>query len=226
MAERIIIGLGTGRCGTNSLQHMLDRLAETKITHEILPVNEASWIPSPKYFNKICSYFDNLEYEIAGDIAFYYLPYFYLFKERYEHIKFIGLKRDKQAVVESYLKKTATRNHLSFPNNDFEDFRWDIKYPKFYDMPKEKALGSYYDLYYGELFYLQDLFPKQVRVFDIEDLNSIAGVKKIFKFLNLPLDRIEDSFVSVHENSIDVTPIGIIKRGKFKSEIKRLLRRI
>ncbi|MBD3225247.1 MAG: hypothetical protein GF313_10990 [Caldithrix sp.] len=197
--KKIIIGLGTGRCGTQSLVALLNQYPDTHIDHERFPI-ESTWLPNLRYFNNLCHYFEGQNATIVGDVSFYNLNYFYLFTERYKDIKFIGLRRNKNQTVHSYFKKTEGRNHFAFPHKYDEHRLWDKKFPKFLDMEKETALRAYYDFYYGQLYYLQHVFPGTVKVFDVADLNSQKGVEDIFKFLELDKKYLDENFIHVKKN--------------------------
>ena len=90
--DRIVIGLGTGRCGTRSLAKFLTQNG-VKATHERYklfwnPEKESRW-------GKIIG-------RIEPDVAYYWLNYVDLIIDRYPGAKFICLKRKKEAVIASY----------------------------------------------------------------------------------------------------------------------------
>ena len=205
--KKVIIGLGTGRCGTQSLVSLLNQIPDVHIDHERFSV-QATWLPSLTYFEKLCAYFETRPEKVVGDVSFYHLPYVYLFMERYKHSKFIGLKRPKESTLASYDKKTSGRNHFSYPNTHNEHRLWDEKYPKFYKRDKHTAMSDYYDLYYGQMAYLEHLFPDQVKVFDMEQLNSKQGVRAIFSFLNVRYRHIDDHFINIRQNIAGETKTG------------------
>ncbi|MDZ7725845.1 MAG: hypothetical protein U5R06_24220 [candidate division KSB1 bacterium] len=223
--KKVIIGLGTGRCGTQSLVGLLNQVPDTHIDHERFPI-QATWLANTKYFERICAYLEQREENIVGDVSFYNLPYVYLFMERYKNIKFIGLRRDKEATLQSYDRKTTGRNHFSYPNTDHEHRLWDEKYPKFLDRDKYTAMSDYYDLYYGQTAYLEKLFPHKVRVFDMEDLNFRQGVQSIFDFLKIKFPHIDEHFINIHRNVTGETKTGFTpdQSSVFKRMIQKWTR--
>ena len=106
---RIIIGLGTGRCGTVSLKHLLAMQLHTQATHEtmLLPhkYNEHKYV---QYMRKLY----NRKFRIAADVALWNLPYVTTILAEYPSTKFICLKRDKEETIQSFMRKTKNgRNH-------------------------------------------------------------------------------------------------------------------
>jgi len=128
----IIIGLGTGRCGTQTLARLLNMQKSALITHEKNP-HTISWIGSDDVIlsniqefeqaiktgkpelsithfatNKnIQEKMDSIKsVKLVGDVAFYYLPYVRLILKKNFNIQFICLQRDEEETVNSYIKKT------------------------------------------------------------------------------------------------------------------------
>lgn len=200
------MGLGTGRCGTQSLVNLLNQLPDTHIDHERFS-RHATWLPSMRYFEKICAYFEARDEHNVGDVSFYNLPYVYLFMERYKYIKFVVLQRDKEATLASYDHKTRGRNHFSCPQTAHEHRLWDEKYPKFLNQPKRIAMADYYDLYYGQTAYLERLYPDKVKVFDLDHLNSIEGIRAIFRFLDLNRHSVHHNMIGIRQNVAGETKI-------------------
>jgi hypothetical protein len=108
----------------------------------------------------------------------------------YHKTKFICLKRDKEAVIKSFVRKTPKRNHWT----SFESVHWDSEawprearcpykmcYPRF-DAGKEEAIGLYYDYYEDVSEVYEQAFPDSFRIFPVEDLNTRDGCEKILRF--------------------------------------------
>ena len=130
--KTLIISIGTGRSGSVSLSKFLShqksmyvlhegRLKEKKIRKlfkwENDEINIFNWIEELKKYNDTNDFF--------GDTGMYYLPYTKKLINRYPHIKIIGLIRDKDEVVNSYLRKTKGRNH--WYNHDGKEWKKDKK---------------------------------------------------------------------------------------------------
>ncbi len=224
------MGLGTGRSGTQTLVALLNQYPDAHITHEQFPI-ESTWLPNSRYFDRLCNYLDDRPETIVGDVSFYNLNYFYLFRERYNNIKFVCLKREKEATIQSYKRKTEGRNHFSFPNEAHEHRLWDKKFPMILNKDKDEALSFYYDHYYGQTAYLEHIYPDVIRTFDLSCLNTEEGLEGIFDFLKLKTEYIDDQFLNIKENTgfvtkTDFKPTKVNKHSfnSFKEYIKRLFR--
>ncbi len=184
---RIIIGLGTGRCGTVSLAALLTLQQYTHATHELMLLphrfNERKF---EAYMRKL----SNRQVRISADVALWNLPYVTSILAEYPSTKFICLKRDKKTVVKSFMAKTPDRNHWTrFDSEYWDQIEWykEMKcpyrngYPRF-DADKEKAIGLYWDYYEMVSETYEQSFPDNFRIFPVEDLNTRDGCEKILSF--------------------------------------------
>lgn len=190
----VILGIGTGRCGTVSLARLLDAQPGVICTHEDQPYlpwhfnweNEADWeafhIHVARFRQK------QSKAKMVGDVAFYWLPYLHEMLSSFPGLKVICLKRDRDETIASYMKKTRGRNHW-MPHDGSQwrlDPTWDPCYPKYPDaQTKEEAIGRYWDDYYRTAERWAQHWPDQVRIFDMDVLNSEEGQDQIFDFLGL-----------------------------------------
>lgn len=203
MAKRLIIGLGTGRCGTSSLRSLLEMQPNTHATHETMLL--------PHKFNerKYRQYMKRLwdrSADIAADVALWNLPYVTTIMSGYPTTKFICLTRDKEAVVKSFMQKTAkNRNHWTRYDSEhwdeelwFREKRCPYKncYPRF-DASKEEALGLYWDYYHIVAETYERAFPDSFRIFPLEFLNSRDGCESILDFAGYKEMAIK---VGIHKN--------------------------
>lgn len=163
--RRLIFGLGSGRCGTTSLSYLLNLQKDTEVTHEYHtddPFNID--LVSPPHLVMFCL-IDLLarESKIVGDSSFYWLRHLKMVSSFKGDLRFICLKRDKKATVDSYLK---TPVHDKNPMKDYG----------------RKEFNRYYDEYYMWADYYVDKHPDIFRIFDIEDLNTAEGQEAILTF--------------------------------------------
>jgi hypothetical protein len=188
-----IFGLGTGRCGTQSLAKLLNAQQESKITHEY-----SSILP----WDKDIVAFDNKFKEISsrsghfiGDVASYYLPYtsHILRKVSQEYIKFIILKRDINEVCESFMRKTHGRNHWQ-SNHSGRKCKWDIAFPCFNSLhTKREAIKEYYHLYYDMCAEI----PEDLKyIINTNDLNSPGEVNRMLDWVGFN----NPTFKKIHIN--------------------------
>jgi len=131
----IVIGLGSGRCGTASLAKLLNAQHGAAVFHEMSPSNvRFSGTPRP-ILNAIEEFQAILDggdpsmltvdlsrdvsvrryeqisgmqsFSMIGDIAFYYLTYVDMIASRFPNVRFICLKREKKATVRSWMQKSS-----------------------------------------------------------------------------------------------------------------------
>lgn len=184
--KKIIIGVGTGRCGTTTFARLIGEQADATATHEKWRM---PWRFNRKAIDKNLKMLHAYPTWIVSDAGFYYLPYTQYILESRPSAKFVCLKRDREDTVRSYLRKTEGRDHWRWPllRKGGRDKRWDRCYPKFLARTKEEALGCYWDLYYGRSEELQERFPGSFRVFSMEPaLNSEEEQRRLFEFLEIP----------------------------------------
>ena len=134
----IVIGLGTGRCGTASLSNLLKEQPGAMCFHE-LNVAAMCFFDTPRpVFNTIEEYelilaggetrmltadlsrkgvvrdYDKLikmeRVSLLGDVAYYYLSYVADIAARFPSVRFVCLKRDRTRTVQSWLKQSAVHS--------------------------------------------------------------------------------------------------------------------
>jgi hypothetical protein len=185
--RQIIVGLGTGRCGTQSLSAFLSMQFKAIVLHERRSCH-VRWQGSEAEVGDLLRWCrDASDVRIVGDVGFYYLPYVEYALSREPRTKFPCLQRDRTATVESYLRKTRRRNHWVRHRGIFyRHDKWDACYPKYDCSNKAQAIGRYWDDYYERAAQLESEFPANVRVFSTENLNTPAGQHQILDFLEVP----------------------------------------
>ena len=157
--RRILIGLGSGRCGTTSLAALLDAQPDTRVTHTAARLRYE--MPSTRQGSRDAAVFVRRMLTgtkgVVGDVAQYWLPYVPGF--RHGNARFVCMQRDKRATIEDYLSKA--------------------------DDPADEGLGRrlgiYIDTYYRHARRLADS-RNDFRIYDIETLNTQDGVERILSF--------------------------------------------
>mmetsp|Transcript_32551 Transcript_32551/g.45161 ORF Transcript_32551/g.45161 Transcript_32551/m.45161 type:complete len:229 (-) Transcript_32551:492-1178(-) len=117
--KRVVIGVGTGRCGTKSFQKLLNKQPGTSITHETgaewcypdctgcsdLYWNDAGHEPSHEerraLAGKRLQELQRRKAELVGDIAAWNLPYVEHFLELDPEVKILVLKRTREHTIRS-----------------------------------------------------------------------------------------------------------------------------
>ena len=194
--RKIIMGLGTGRCGTMSLAAILDAQFQYNISHEMywrLP-----WIPIRNYLDMVMKCIVT-QYPgvVIGDVGFYYLNYVEMILEWADTTKFVCLKRERDGVIDSNTRcgKSLGANHFTSTKSKHWDSSIDLNrvesrvyrtcFPKF-DAPREEAIGMYWDEYYRRAEIWQNKYPDNFKIFDMNaTLNTLEGQKAVLKFCGM-----------------------------------------
>jgi len=184
---QIVIGLGTGRCGTHSLAHLLNAQRDATVYHE-KEEHKISWGGSEQAIDTLLTWaMAQEQLQLVGDVGFYYLPYVEYILTRKPSVKFICLQRNCADTVASYLKKTPDRNHwVDHQGNGWQPCRWDACYPKYAVPDKQSALTLYWYDYYFTATRLQALYPNNFRIFPMTALNHKKHQQAILAFLEVP----------------------------------------
>ncbi len=185
-SPRIVLGLGTGRCGTQSLAAILNHQERARVTHERHGPGIAWQGDEDRVTAFMRQYLATSGFDLVGDVAFYYLPYVEHALSLAPDTKFVCLKRDRKSTVDSYLTWSYGRN--SWMQHDGTRWRmndWYRCYPKYPVGDKEEAIGRYWDEYYDRAAALEASCARSFRVFPTESLNTAAGQHEIFEFLGL-----------------------------------------
>lgn len=157
-----IIGMGSGRCGTQTLARLLDGCDFYKCVHE----------PNPKLpWNVNKSQFRPHNNHEHSSVALYYGKYWRYF----DNVRFIVLKRDKEETVQSFLDITPDRDHWSSPQNEL----WDMCFPTYDDLDKRESIERYYDEYY-------EMMPKDALWIETQHLSVRAAQEDIFDWAEIP----------------------------------------
>jgi len=196
---KLIIGLGTGRCGTSSLSLLFNSQKDSYFTHEFIP-------HLPWNFNAF-TLLDRLEElkkfkgNYIGDVALYYLPYVRFILSVEPKTKFICLERNREKVIKSFLSICKERDMwTNDPNRTVTPI--EISFPKYPISDKKLAIGMYWDEYFELAHQLEKEFPNNFKIFQIEKLNSKEGVKEILDFAGFENPILETSLKISHINPI------------------------
>ncbi len=157
------------------------------------------------------------EVKLLGDIAYYYLNYVGDILEVEPDCRFVCLKRDREQTVASWMKKSTIRrwkslwladrlkalitrtpfhteyNHWQEHDGSVwkQDPVWDSCFPKFEAATKEEAIRRYWDYYYTEAAKQEQRYPESFRIFDITDLSSDDGQRRILTFAGLSAEEMD-----------------------------------
>jgi hypothetical protein len=260
---KIVIGLGSGRSGTASLTSLIGRQAGAICFHEMNPScavfngNPQPHLNAVREFQKLLAggartrltidysrqssvaTYEKLQthtsLKLIGDIAYYYLNYVEEMFEISPECVAICMKRDREATVTSWMKKSSiqrwpslwladklkswlTRTPFYTEYNYWQEHDgsrwkkdpvWDSCFPKFAADSKREAIGMYWDYYYREADRLQQKYPDRFRVFDIQDLSNTEGQKRVLLFLGIAEEQmIIGEKVHLHQSTDNAVSVS------------------
>jgi hypothetical protein len=109
---RVVLGVGTGRCGTLSLTRLLNRQAGIHVTHERPPyLPWKSETPRDLIAARLSAFrADSPGAVIVGDVAFFYLNYLPDALALDDRLRVVCLRRPKHEVVASYRRWISCRS--------------------------------------------------------------------------------------------------------------------
>ena len=201
--SRLVIGLGTGRCGTVSLSRLLNRQPNWRIFHEAV-AGAVGWSGSGDLLEaRMANWLQPPHFQVVGDVASYYLPYCRRILQMHPETRFLCLERPREQVIESFMRKTPGTNHWQ-PHDGQGKWRlcstYDKNFPKYPDAgDKRKAIGAYWDEYQHEATILERELPECFRIFPTSALNEDQGVQNILDFAQLPKDQ-QRREIGIHRN--------------------------
>ncbi len=194
----ILIGIGTGRCGTVSLRELLARQSRTCVTHELQPL---SWTATSTQVFARLRELATRPFTVSGDVCFSYLPHVGELLED-PRVRVVAMRRDREATVRSYEAKVQDRNHWQRHDGTRWriDAKWDRCYPK-YDpaLARRDALREYWQEYYATVDQLVAAHAERVRCFDLGALDNRRGVVAILEHCGIQ-ERDRDVAVGIHRN--------------------------
>lgn len=173
----IIIGLGTGRCGTLSLSKLLTAQGST-ITHEMKPLPKWDLSNMTSILDRIIKYKTNKN-EYCGDVCSGYLNYIErIYDELGDDVRFICLERNKEDNIKSWMNKTGEKNYWYTKGSKDA---WSVMFPKYDNQNKEECLSKYWNEYHEKTNNLQKKIPvfKKIKTKELNDKESII---KILRF--------------------------------------------
>jgi len=191
--NKLVIGVGTGRCGTVSLSQLLCHQHNCNVTHERYAHN-VRW-GSPSYLWAYRLWCDTLgdDDKIVGDVAYYWLPHIEQIlswaKSLGREVRIVGLQRSKNDTVHSYMKWTENHNHWQRHNGKkYLYSKWDHTFPAFpTGVSKRSALQLYWQYYYQRFNQIAEGDPR-VKLFPLNTLNERSDVEKLLDFVGIEED--------------------------------------
>lgn len=190
----LIIGVGSGRCGSTTLATLLDRQNNARVSHEHSPI--LYWNGASSADNYHIERFRRLSarYDLVGDVAHWWLPRLEMMIRRFPSVRVIALKRDRQATVRSFLAikggngRGAINHWVKHDGDYWKPNIWDPCYPKYQSDSLEVAIGEYWDEYYRRVDSLKENYPNNIRLFETEALSDPGTQSAILTFAGVAED--------------------------------------
>jgi hypothetical protein len=175
--KRIVIGFGTGRCGTKSLARFLDQQPNVTITHEHLPSMFPQWGNYFDYMSLLLKYKESFT---VGNIAYAWIEYIDRILTDFEDARVICIDRnDDEAVVESFWSYMY----------DMDQYGSDpLKSWPFFGQPTKERIADAVYLYKYKQRVLLAQFPQILHVFT-RDLNDRFKQFEILEHIGVPEDK-------------------------------------
>ena len=194
MNKTYILGIGSGRCGTQSLAALLNGCSQVNVSHEFRERGDKhyrlSW-----YFNKVeanrrLNLLKNLKGNYVGDIAHYYLNYIKYFQKHLDNLKIIYLYRDTEEVIESFMRKTKQvgnrchwlpKWHEDMIKNRYTHEPWTKTFPQFiHAKDKRDAIRMYCKKYKNRALSIPN-----VHLFNTKDLNNKTKLDYLYNYIGI-----------------------------------------
>jgi hypothetical protein len=195
---QVVLGLGTGRCGSTSLTALLATVEGSCCTHENPPL--VFWTPQQeqvqfhmKRLTILADYFS-----LVCDVSHWWLNVLDSFFTYFPAGKIIGLIRDVDECVRSFMTTRdcgwGSWNHwVPYGNGIWLAHLWDPTYPTYSvpryswinpDRAKYELIARYVREYNARLTALAEQNPVSIMLVRTEGLSEPATQRRIFSFVN------------------------------------------
>jgi hypothetical protein len=200
----VVLGIGSGRCGSTTLSAAFAGLPDACATHENPP--RINWDPINE---QVQFHMDRLRrladyFPLVFDAAHSWFRVMDRFFAEFPNGKVIGLARDTQPCVQSYLKfqgrGRGSANHWAPHDNGIWIAQaWDAVYPSYPVPPglvpgteaayatKAAMIAQYVTEYNQALTALAEAEPHRVALIRTEAMNDPATAQRIAALVNQPL---------------------------------------
>ena len=214
---KVILGIGTGRCGSTSLTAAFRAVENALSTHENPPM--IFWEPQAEQIGFHMKRLALLAryYPVVFDASHWWLNVIDIFFERFPEGKVVGLYRDTRSCVDSFLRMKGTgprtTNHWA-TRDDKRWIRstWDPCYPSYtappqYEEDTLRAKGSqiqwYVESYNRRLHELARAHPERVLLIHTDLLGEPGSSDELSEFVNVRVSVPADRYNASTANGVD-----------------------
>ena len=223
--RRMIFGTGSGRCGTWSLYTLLKQQLNTLSAHEGVPL---PWEQDLTIFWRSIFRLQIHPETLAGDkhlilanTSFVWINYIGEIMSHFLFPKVICLKRDRQEVIESFMNYNESNPWVDPESEHFDGHgKSSSLFPK-YDLPKDEAIGAYWDEFYNIADYWADKFPESFKIFPTDALNHKSTVLDMLNFMEIP-EKNQNVHVGIRFNLRDKPKGDIARKVKLEDGVLNL----
>jgi hypothetical protein len=225
MNKKVVIGVGSGRCGSVSLGHLLANQKGAQVSHEGRPM--VPWQHSEAAFERKWQELLARPGELVGDVCHSWLPYVPDLIRVCPDVRIVCLQRDCAKIVDSFELKVARKRKNHWMAHDgtrwTRDARYDPTFPKYPVADLREALARYCQDYYARVDELIEAYPDNLRKWTTEAaLNSDEGMQAVLDFVGIPRADQVVSVGEVHNQSRHGDRKGKPARLKIKDFLARL----
>ena len=232
-AGKVWIGLGAGRCGLHSLARLAGLGARSAAACLSCAPDDRPllWAPGEARGAVAARRLAALEKvrgaDVVGDIHWAWLPYARAVLEVAPATRFVVLRRERRACVESwyYWTEAGARRRTErgdapgfgaaknpFVDHDAAEWEWDewdLTLPNHAAATKRGAIRAFYDAYYAACAELEREFPANVRTYDCEALfESEAEQRDLFAWLGIRGDPPRERVCENQQRYLYLAPEG------------------
>ena len=184
------VGVGTGRCGTTSLQKLVQACKNVRCSHERYQLH---WYKVNKELGRMIKEFRELGKRgvMGGDVCSGNVKHIANIRSSFMGMRVVCLRRDKEETVRSFMNYAF--NHVLRPGDkrgyieatgDLDSIQAKASgcFPLIDAYNPEQAYGFYWEMYQK----LMDAVPEPVFNIRTHDLSDDDKIVELFDFLEIP----------------------------------------
>jgi hypothetical protein len=225
MDQRIVLGMGTGRCGMHALAQFLSQQPDFDVTHEEWPL--LSWtskVAADLIRERFLRIRRKRTARVIGDVAPFYLPYVEEALRLEPNLRVICLQRPREEVVCSFgdwLDKVQPlpTNHWAQETAPgwYHDPVTTRTFPQYDLQDRAAGIARYWDEYSARSSDLATRHPQNVRIVDMAPaLNTPEGQREVLRFVGIP----DDQHVLAAETRSRQSATARVRRQRFVDDGK------